>query len=175
MSKPPSSVVKERFESKEKLVAAVQKLATSELWIDRVSEAKGLGHVSNAKLLRLHDLLTRADQQFGSRAKLIEAILAFENRVKDQGYKAKLENFPVPRLLDLHGAAERRNKRTLARAEAAARPAREKPVRKAEPKAKAKVAAKAKAKPKAATAKKQAGKKPAAKKGAAKGKKSSKR
>jgi hypothetical protein len=33
MKKTPVSLVKERFESKEKLVAAVQKLATQDLWI----------------------------------------------------------------------------------------------------------------------------------------------
>ena len=171
MSKPPSSVVKERFENKEKLVAAVQKLASSDLWLDRVNDAKGLGRVSNSKLLRLHEVLSHAEKQFGSRAKLIDAILGLENRAKDQGYKAKLEQYPVPRLLDLHGAAERRKKRSDARAEALSKPPAEKPVRKAKPKAAAKPKPKAKA---AAAAKKPAakGKKPAAK---GKGKKTSKR
>jgi hypothetical protein len=170
MSKSPSSAVKERFESKDKLVAAVQKLATSDLWIDRVNDTKGLVHVSNAKLLRLHELLSRAEKQFGSRAKLIEAILGFENRAKDQGYKAKLEQYPVPRLLDLHGAAERRRKRADARAEALSKPP-EKPVRKAKPKA----APKPKAKAKAAAKKPAAKGKKAAGKGKGKGKKSTKR
>jgi hypothetical protein len=171
MSKPPSSVVKERFENKEKLVAAVQKLATADLWIDRVNDTKGLARVSNAKLIRLHEVLTRAGKQFGTRAKLIDAILGLEKRSKDQGYKAKLEQYPVPRLLDLHGAAERRKKQADARAEARSLPPAEKPVRKAKPKA----AAKPKPKAKAAAAKKPAakGKKPAGKGG--KGKKTSKR
>jgi hypothetical protein len=163
MSKPPSSAVKERFESKDKLVAAVQKLATADLWIDRVNDTKGLGRVSNAKLLRLHELLTRAGKEFGSRAKLIDAILGLENRAKDQGYKAKLEQYPVPRLLDLHGAAERRKKRADARTEALSKPPAEKPVRKAKPKAAAKPKAKAKAAAKKPAAKGKGGKKPAAK------------
>jgi hypothetical protein len=161
MSKPPSNAVKEQFETKDKLVAAVQKLATSDLWLDRVNDTKGLGRVSNAKLLRLHELLTRAGKEFGSRAKLIDAILGLENRAKDQGYKAKLEQYPVPRLLDLHGAAERRKKRVDARAEALSKPPAEKPVRKAKPKAAAKPKAKAKAPAKKPAAK--GGKKPAAK------------
>ena len=74
MKKTPVSQVKERFESKDKLVAAVQKLATAELWSDRVNAAKGLGRVSNAKLVRLHDTLTDAKKRFGSRDKLISSI-----------------------------------------------------------------------------------------------------
>jgi|RhiMethySRZTD1v2_1073278.scaffolds.fasta_scaffold27126_1 hypothetical protein len=155
MSKPPSSAVKERFESKEKLVAAVQKLATPELWLDRTNDAKGLVRVSNAKLLRLHDILTRAGKEFGSRSKLIESILGLLNRAKDAGYKAKLELFPLPRLLDLHGAASRRKQH----AEAAAKPRAEKSARKAPPK----TAAKAKAAPKKAAAKKAPAKKAPAK------------
>jgi hypothetical protein len=163
MSKPPSSAVKERFESKEKLVAAVQKLATPELWLDRANKAKGLVRVSNAKLLRLHDLLTRAGKEFGSRSKLIESILGLLNRAKDQGYKARLEAYPLPRLLDLHGSASRRKKH----AEAAAQPKAEKPARKAATKAPAKP--KAKAAPKKAAAKKAPAK--GGKKAPAKGKK----
>ena len=71
MKKTPVSQVKERFESKEKLVAAVQKLATADLWLDKVSPAKGLARVSNAKLVRLHDSLTDAKKRFGSRDKLV--------------------------------------------------------------------------------------------------------
>jgi hypothetical protein len=50
----PLAVVKERFESKEKLVAALEKLATKELWIGRVNDVKGLKRASNKKLIRLH-------------------------------------------------------------------------------------------------------------------------
>jgi hypothetical protein len=42
MSATPLSVVKERFQSKEKLVAAVEKLATEDLWLGRVNAVKGL-------------------------------------------------------------------------------------------------------------------------------------
>ena len=141
MKKTPVSQVKERFESKEKLVAAVQKLATSDLWLDRVSSAKGLERVSNAKLVRLHDTLTDAKKRFGSRDKLIASIVELNKRVKDKGFASKLAAYPLPQLLDLHAAADRQSKR--AEVAAKAKPA------KAAPKAKpAKAAAKpAKAKP----------------------------
>jgi hypothetical protein len=111
MSKPPLAQLAERFGDKEKLVAAVQRLATEEMWLDRVSSSKGLARVSNAKLLRLFDRLSFAKKEFGSRAKLIDAILEVEKRGKDAGYRARLERWPVPRLLDHWRAATRRAKR----------------------------------------------------------------
>ena len=111
MKKTPVSLVKERFESKGKLVAAVQQLATSELWLDRVSAGKGLSRVSNAKLVRLHDTLTDAKKRFGSRDKLIGSIVELNKRVKDKGFASKLAGYPLPQLLDLHAAATRHSKR----------------------------------------------------------------
>jgi hypothetical protein len=139
MKKTPLNLVKERFESKDKLVAAVEKLASSDLWLDRLNDVKGLAHVSNAKLLRLHTTLTSAKEQFGSRAKLIDAILELEKRGKDAGLKLRLEKFPIPRLLDLHRSASRRAKR----AQAAATPAEAKPKAKVKPKATTKATTKA--------------------------------
>jgi hypothetical protein len=110
MSKAPLSVVKERFGDKAKLVAAVEKLAVEDLWLDRVG-AKGLARVPNVKLLRLHEVLETAKKEFGSRKKLIAEILKLENRTKDAGYEGKLEARALPQLLDLHGSASRRAKR----------------------------------------------------------------
>jgi hypothetical protein len=116
MKKSPVAVVKERFESKEKLVEAVQKLATADLWLDRVSAEKGLAKVSNQKLLKLHDVLSDAKQRFGSRDKLISAILELKKRTKDAGYTASLKKQALPQLLDLHLSAERAGKRAAAKA-----------------------------------------------------------
>jgi len=166
MSKSPFGSVKERFESKEKLIAAVQKLATKDLWLERVNATKGLGKVSNAKLLRLHDVLTRAKEGFGSRDKLIASIVELAKRAKDQGYAARLEGYPLPRLLDLHGSLARADKRAkkapakaAPKAKKAAAPKAEKAA--AAPKAAAPKAEKAAAAPK--DAKKPAAKKPASK------------
>ena len=137
MASSPLSLVKDKFGTKEKLVEAVQKLATEALWLDRVNADKGLGRVSNAKLLRLHAALEDAKGRFGSRAKLVDAIRTLEKRSKDDGYKTRLSAYPLPRLIELHDAAA---KRQAAAKKRAAKPAAKKPARskKAQAKAKAK-------------------------------------
>jgi len=141
MKKTPLSKQKELFGSKEKLVAAVKKLATKDLWLDRVSEAKGLDGISNAKLLRLHAALEDTKTRFGSRDKLIAAIAELEKRAKDDGFKAGLGTYPLPRLLDLHAAAEKRAKKAP---KAAPKAAKKKPVRSKKAQAKAAAGAPAK-------------------------------
>lgn len=112
MKKAPLALVKERFGEKAKLVEAVRALATEELWLGRTNADrggdKGLEHVSNAKLIRLHDTLSQVKKDFGSRAKLIEAICELEKRAKDEGYKKRLGTWPVPRLYDSYKAAKKR-------------------------------------------------------------------
>ncbi|MEZ4221160.1 MAG: hypothetical protein R3B13_09530 [Polyangiaceae bacterium] len=108
MKKTPLALMKERFESKEKLVSAVETLAGKDLWIDRVNGTKGLSRVSNTKLMHLHDVLTQVKKDFGTRDKLIGAILEAEKRSKDAGYKTRLEGYPLTRLLDQYRAATRR-------------------------------------------------------------------
>lgn len=133
MKKSPVAAVKERFQSKEKLVEAVQKLATADLWLDRVSGEKGLAKVSNQKLLKLHDTLTDAAKRFGSRDKLISAILELKKRTKDAGYGARLKKAGLPELLDLHGSAERASKRAVAKASPAKKTAKKAPAQKKAP------------------------------------------
>jgi hypothetical protein len=140
MKKTPLQLVKEQFGDKQKLVEAVQKLATDDLWLDRVNDAKGLERVSNQKLLRLHASLSQAKEKFGSRDKLIGAILELEKRVKDDGFKARLAKYPLPRLLDLHGAAARRRKASDAKTAKAPAKAKKKLARSKKAKAKAKAA-----------------------------------
>ena len=112
--KNPLAIVKEKFGDKAKLVEAVKAFTTEDLWIGRTSADhggdRGLEHVSNAKLLRLHAVFTEVKEKFGTRAKLIEEILAAEHREKDQGKKKRLEGYPVPRLYDLYKSVKKRNK-----------------------------------------------------------------
>ena len=108
--KSPLGIVKEKFGDKEKLVAAVEKFTTDDLWVARENKEKGLAHVSNAKLLRLHATFTAVKEKFGTRAKLIDAILSLQKRTKDAGMKKRLEEYPVPRLYDLYKSEKKRAK-----------------------------------------------------------------
>ncbi len=110
--KSPLATVKEKFGDKASLVTADQALATEDLWLGRTSKDRGhdrgLEHVSNAKLLRLHAVLSTVKEKFGTRAKLIDEVLASENRSKDAGLRKRLEAYPVPRLYDLYQSAKKR-------------------------------------------------------------------
>jgi hypothetical protein len=108
-AKTPLSIMKEKFGEKAKLVEAVEKLTGEALWVSRTNKDKGLAHVSNAKLLRLHDLFTAVKEKFGTREKLIDAILEVEKRSKDADLRKKLQEWPVPRLYDAYKSATKRH------------------------------------------------------------------
>jgi hypothetical protein len=111
MTKSPLALVKERFTNKEGLVAAVKALATDELFNgQRLNEGKGLDHVSNKKLLHLHDVLSQVQKQHGSRSKLIDAVCDAEKRTKDAGYRARLERRSTPELWQQLTVANKRTK-----------------------------------------------------------------
>ncbi len=116
MSKGPIALVKDQFGDKKKLVAAVEALADGDLWLGRTASHKGLAHVSNAKLLKLHATFGAVKEKFGTRGKLVAAVLEMEKRAKDEGYKTRLESFPVPRLWDLYKSAEKRSGAKAAKA-----------------------------------------------------------
>ncbi len=157
----PQTKLKSKFESKEKLVAAVKALTTDELWIPRLNQDrggnKGLDQVSNSKLLRLHETLSTVKAKFGTRVKLVDAVLEAEGRVKDTGYRSRLEAYTVPRLFDLYTAKNRKataaKKAATAKTPAAAKAATAKKPAAAKAAAK-KPAAAAKAPAKKTTAKK---------------------
>ena len=107
--KSPLATLKDKFENKAKLVAELEKLTKDEdLWVARVNKNKGLAHVSNSKLLKLHSTFAAVKEKFGTRAKLIDAICEIEKRAKDEGYKTRLGAFPVPRLWDMYKSASKR-------------------------------------------------------------------
>ena len=105
----PLAIVTEKFGDKAKLVAELEKFTKDDdLWVSRTNADKGLKHVSNAKLVKLHRTFSEVKEKFGTRAKLIDAILEVEKRVKDEGYKTRLGAFPVPRLYDMYKSAAKR-------------------------------------------------------------------
>src|SRR5262245_28843760 len=111
--KTPLTIMKERFGEKAKLVEAVKECLGEELWVARQSSdrggSRGLEHVSNSKLLRLHATFSEVKERFGTRAKLIDAILETQNRSKDTGLRKRLEAYPVPRLFDLYKSTLKRS------------------------------------------------------------------
>ena len=154
----PSQTVKDRFGDKKKLVDALKPFLGNDLWVSRENEDKGLGRISNGKLLRLFDTFSTVQSKWGTRGKLIDAILDLEGRAKDAGFKSVIEKWPVPRLYDRWKSAA---KRAHVSGTPAAAPA---PAKKAaKPAEKAEKAEKA---PKAAAAPKSTGKTAAAKKAA---------
>jgi hypothetical protein len=106
----PLSAMKAKFGDKKSLVEAVEKFTSEDLWVARTNKDKGLKHVSNAKLLRLLSIFTEVKDKFGSRDKLVDAILELTKRGRDEGYKAALGKFPVPRLFDLYKSSAKRSK-----------------------------------------------------------------
>jgi hypothetical protein len=126
-SKTPLSLVKEKFGDKAKLVEALEKLTSQDLWVARTNKNKGLGRVSNVKLLRLHATFAEVKEKFGTRDKLIDALLDTLQRSKDAGFRQRVSEWPVPRLVDAYKSAMRRNSATRETAPAAgAAPAKSK-------------------------------------------------
>jgi hypothetical protein len=68
---------------------------------------KRLQSSSNTKLLRLFETATELKDRFGTKEKLVDAILAKMNRKGDQDYRQKLLLWSPGRLLDLHRSKER--------------------------------------------------------------------
>ncbi len=107
--KSPLAAIKDQFENKAKLVAELEKMTKDEdLWVSRLNSNKGLAHVSNAKLLKLHTTFAAVKEKFGTRAKMIDAIAEIEKRAKDEGYKSRLGAYPVPRLWDMFKSVSKR-------------------------------------------------------------------
>jgi hypothetical protein len=122
--KSPLATLKDKFGDKAKLVAELETLTKSDdLWVNRLNESKGLAHVSNAKLLKLQATFAAVKEKFGTRAKLIDAICEIEKRAKDEGYKTRLGNYPVPRLWDMYRSSSKRSE-TAAKAAAGTLPKR---------------------------------------------------
>ncbi len=139
-TKNPLALVKEQFGDKAKLVAAVEKFTGDDLWVARTNKDKGLAHVSNAKLLRLHATFSEVKEKFGTREKLIDAILEQMKRTKDAGMRQRLQAWPVPRLYDTYKSGAKRaagaTKAAAPKAEAAPKAAKKAATKAAKPAAK---------------------------------------
>ena len=113
--KSPLSRVKEKFESKEKLVDAFVGLSAKVL--DRSDDEdkddfrKKLLSAANSKLLNMYDRGQLVKSRWGSKEQLVDALLALQNRGKDKDYKSKLGSWTVGRLYDRMTTLEKARKR----------------------------------------------------------------
>lgn len=107
----PLAEVTDRFGSKEALIKEIEKLTSKKDFLVEKFADKGIEHVSNAKLLRLHGLLTRVSDQFPSRAALVDAYLELRHRSKDEPYRDKLMTYTLGRLYDMYEVARRKASR----------------------------------------------------------------
>ena len=109
MKKTPLQQIKDRFESKEKLVKELKAMFDKgDLFIERLNPDKGLASVANAKLLKLYDTAQEVKKQFKTRDKLIEDLLTKLNRSKDVGLKARFEAWGLPRIWDYYKSVSKK-------------------------------------------------------------------
>jgi len=112
MKKTPLAEIKERFGSKENLVKELKTIfEKGDMFLDRLNADKGLDHVANSKLIKLHDVAAEVKERFSSRAKLTEDLLKMLKREKDAGLKSRFDKWGLPRLWDYYKAATKRVKR----------------------------------------------------------------
>jgi hypothetical protein len=100
-----------RQAAKQALVKAVQALVKKGDFLDDDFSDKGLERVSNRKLLKLLDLAEKIKEEFGTRAALVDKVIELEGRVKDGGFRERLEGLRLPPLYDQYKAAIKRAKK----------------------------------------------------------------
>ncbi len=106
----PLQVVNDVYGGKDKLVDQLAGL------LERGDESKAdltarLRAAPNSKLLRLQAVMTEVKDRFGSKAGLVDSILALMNRAKDEDYKEKLLDHSPTRLLDMLHSWEKKAKK----------------------------------------------------------------
>ena len=74
---------------------------------DKDAFRKRLLGAANAKLLRLHRTGKAVSERWGSKAKLVDAVLDLRKRAKDQDFRAKLSTLPIGKLFDQARSLER--------------------------------------------------------------------
>jgi hypothetical protein len=109
MKKSPLQEVKDRFGSKENLVKELRAIFDKgKMFEDRLNPDKGLGHISNAKLLHLYQVAKEVEERFTTRANLIEDLAKMMGREKDAGLKERFEKWGLPRLWDYYSSMANR-------------------------------------------------------------------
>ena len=121
MKKPPLSLVKEQFGTKEQLVDALTALPEGVLARGSGDDDKDafrtrLLTAANSKLLRLHQVGRAVADRWGSKDKLVDALLTMQRRNKDENYRTKLGTLSLGKLYDQFQSMERAVKRAQPKA-----------------------------------------------------------
>lgn len=77
---------------------------------DEGSIKERLAKASNAQLLRLASVSEAVKKAYGSRDKLVDALIKALGRAKDKDYVAKLGTFSLPKLYDMAKSNDRKAK-----------------------------------------------------------------
>ena len=109
MKKTPLQEVVERFGSKEQLVKELKELFDQgKLFENKLNPDKGL-RLSNAKLLKLHQVATEVKERFTTREKLLEDLSKMLRKAKDEDFKARLGRWGLPRLWDYYQSVQKKH------------------------------------------------------------------
>lgn len=104
MKKTPLQSIKERFQSKEKLVDALLGVLERRGGVSKEDLRRKLLAQSNSKLLVLHRREELIRERFGSRAKMIDSLIEAGKKKpakEDKDWRRRLESLSSGQLLDL--------------------------------------------------------------------------
>lgn len=102
MKKTPLQLVKDEFGSKEALASKLLPLLERPEDEDKDEFERRVRTASNKKLLRLWTAEAAVKDQFGSKDKLIEAIVKAKFLGANPDYAARIAKYTKTRLLDMH-------------------------------------------------------------------------
>lgn len=108
MPQSPLQIVKERYGSKEALVAKVAELVEPQPGESTDAHKRRLRNVANRKLLALVELGEKV-KSFGGRDALVGKVLTLKSQSKDNEYSDKLKTVALGRLVDMAGSLQRRS------------------------------------------------------------------
>jgi hypothetical protein len=97
-----------RKAAKEALIKELRALMKKGDLLEEDFSEKGLERVSNRKLLKLLDLTKTVQEEFGTRAGLVDRLIDVEKRTKDAGYREHVERYGLPTLYSRYQAAKKR-------------------------------------------------------------------
>ena len=98
----PVEEVRERFGSKEELAKKVMKVVEKDDDVDDDEFERQILSASNRQLLRLFEVHEIVKGRFGSKEKLVDAIVKLKFSEGNAPYRDKLLTLRSTRLLDLH-------------------------------------------------------------------------